>query len=79
MANRRDLQRKVIMIANSQWSDIVNSEVHVTFFIHGKFTLVYKKKNIFSVTCTKVGELNSIFYAEFKYVLSFSLSRKVFK
>jgi hypothetical protein len=37
------------------------------------------QKNIFSVTSNKVGELNSIFYAEFKYVLSFSLSRKVFK
>jgi hypothetical protein len=31
------------------------------------------------VTSTKVGEVNSIFYAEFKYVLGFSLSRRVFK
>jgi hypothetical protein len=46
-----------------------------------------KKKNIyiyiyiffFSVTSTKVGELNSIFYAEFTFVLSFSLSLKGFK
>jgi uncharacterized membrane protein len=42
-------------------------------------TLVYKNKYYFSVTSTKVGELNSIFYAEFKFVLSFSISRKVFK
>jgi hypothetical protein len=41
-------------------------------------TLVYKIF-FFSVTSTKVVELNSIFYAEFKFVLSFSLSRKVFK
>jgi hypothetical protein len=40
-------------------------------------TLVYKK--IFSsVMSTKVGELNSIFYAEFKYVLSVYLSLMVF-
>jgi hypothetical protein len=37
--------------------------------------MVYKT-NIFSVTSTKVGELNNIVYAEFKYVISFSLSRK---
>jgi hypothetical protein len=36
------------------------------------------KKNIFSVTSSKVDDLNSTVYAEFKYVLSFSLSRKVF-
>jgi hypothetical protein len=41
-------------------------------------TLVYKIF-FFSVTSTKVVKLNSIFYAECKYVLSFSLSRKVFK
>jgi hypothetical protein len=44
----------------------------------GRITLVYKIF-FFSVTSTKVVELNSIFYAEYKYVLSFSLSRKVFK
>jgi hypothetical protein len=38
-----------------------------------------QKKNYYSVTSTKVGELNSIFYAEFEFVLSFSLLRKVFK
>jgi hypothetical protein len=37
------------------------------------------QNKFFSVTSTKVVELNSIFYAECKYVLSFSLSRKVFK
>jgi hypothetical protein len=42
-------------------------------------TLVYQKKIFFSVTNSKVGEINSIFYAKFEYVLSFSLSRKVFK
>jgi hypothetical protein len=42
-------------------------------------TLVYKKKIFSSVMSTKVGELNSIFYAEFKYVLSFCLSLMVFK
>jgi hypothetical protein len=41
--------------------------------------LVYKRKYYFSVTSIKVDELNSVFYAEFKFVLSFSLSRKVFK
>jgi hypothetical protein len=39
----------------------------------------FTKKYYFSVTSTKVGELNSIFYAEFKFVLSVSISRKVFK
>jgi hypothetical protein len=37
------------------------------------------QNNFFSVTSTKVVELDSIFYAECKYVLSFSLSRKFFK
>jgi hypothetical protein len=41
-------------------------------------TLAYKIF-FFSVMSTKVVELNSIFYAECKYVLSFSLSRKLFK
>jgi hypothetical protein len=36
-----------------------------------------QKKYYFSVTSTKVGELNSIFYVQFKFVLSFSISRKV--
>jgi hypothetical protein len=39
----------------------------------------FTKKCYFSVTSTKAGELNSIFYAEFIFVLSFSLSCKVFK
>jgi hypothetical protein len=47
------------------------------FVLKSSKTLIFKQK--ISATSTKVGELNSTSYAEFKYVLSFSLSRKVFK
>jgi hypothetical protein len=53
--------------------------VHPGFLVKDVKVLHWFTKKYFSVASTKVGELNSICYAEFKFVLSFSLSRKVFK
>jgi hypothetical protein len=50
----------------------------MVIYLHGRMFYYTGLQNKI-VTSSKVGELNSTFYAELKYIPSFSLSRKVFK